>query len=270
MSRFEEFSELELVGWRERAGAYNTTTHRMTGQTIPELVAATGLQPRQRVLDVCCGTGAVSRYLCDLGARVTGIDFAPEMVRQATAQVADAIFMVGDAENLPAEIGQFDVVLTNFGHYHLPHPERAVHEAARVLKAGGRYGFTTWVGPNDSPGFAMIFETILGNVDPAVHLPDAPDAFLLADPDSAKTLLTEAGFSEISVTTFPSEIVCAPDEFVGFLKAATVRATLVLKAQAKNVQIKIQRLLRERIEDFVVDGLVHLPVPNRIITATRT
>ncbi|MEP3276156.1 MAG: methyltransferase domain-containing protein [Stappiaceae bacterium] len=270
MSNYPEFEKREWAGWQERATNYDATTLKMTGTTIPRLVERTDIRANQKVLDVCCGTGAVTRHLVAAGACVEGVDFSAAMIEQSERNIPDARFSVADAQNLPFENAVFDAVLTNFGHYHLPDPEQAIKEAARVLKPGGRYGFTTWVGPEESEGFRLIFETILGNLDPEIVLPPAPDPFHLADEVNSAHILSTAGCENIAVETFQSEITCEPDAFVPFLKAATVRATLVLKAQPLTVQRRIEALLREKIEQFVRDGMVCLPLPNRIITATRS
>ncbi|MEW7009621.1 class I SAM-dependent methyltransferase [Lentilitoribacter sp. EG35] len=266
---YEKFEKLEFEGWQERAAGYDDSTLHMTGKTIPALITATGIAPCDRVLDVCCGTGAVARVAAKFGAKISGIDFAPDMVSIASELIADGEFKTADAQALPFEDNSFDVVLTNFGHYHLADPELAIREAARVLRTGGRYGFTTWVGPDQSDGFGLILKTILGNVDPDVVIPSAPDAFRLADEKVARQVLKASGFDHIQCRTFPSKIVCHPDSFVTFLKAATVRATLVLNAQPVKIRTKIEALLREKIESFVTNGQVELPIPNRIITATR-
>src|SRR5262245_52350906 len=51
-------------------------------------------------------------------------------------------FTQGDAQDLPFERAGFDRVLMNFGLLHVSHPERACAEACRVLKPGGKFGFT--------------------------------------------------------------------------------------------------------------------------------
>lgn len=268
MSAYSKFEKLEWLGWQERAVRYDETTLKMTGSTIPRLIELIKPSATDHILDVCCGTGAVARHLVPSGANVSGVDFAPDMIEQAAKSVPTARFVTGDAQHLPFEDGMFDAVLTNFGHYHLPDPDKAITEAARVLKPGGRYGFTTWVGPDASDGFRLIFETILGNVDRRVETPAAPDAFRLADETVARRVLESAGFGDVAVETFASEITCAPYEFVAFLKAATVRATFVMKAQPEDVQRRIEGLLREGVQTFRQGDVVVVPMPNRIVTAT--
>src|SRR5207237_10912279 len=93
-------------------------------------------------LDVGCGTGFLSLELAGRGHRVTGIDFAPQMLaearKKATAQRLAVRFEEGDAEQLPFAAGSFDLVMTRHVLWTLPHPEPAVDEWIRVLRPGGR------------------------------------------------------------------------------------------------------------------------------------
>ena len=74
------------------------------------------IQPGARVLDVACGTGNVSIPLARAGARVSGVDIAPNLLEQARARAAaeklEIAFDEGDAEQLPYEDAQFDMVVT--------------------------------------------------------------------------------------------------------------------------------------------------------------
>jgi ubiquinone/menaquinone biosynthesis C-methylase UbiE len=83
------------------------------------------------------------------GAKVTGVDFTPELLSQAKAEstlakVDDIEWKEGNAENLPFEDESFDVVLSSFGHMFAQNPEVAIKEMLRVLKRDGRVAFATW------------------------------------------------------------------------------------------------------------------------------
>ena len=97
------------------------------------LVKLCNVSSDDRVLDVACGTGNTTITARRKGAKVTGIDFTPQMLTQAKAEATlaetDGIKWVeGDAEDLPFEDDSFDVVLSSFGHMFAPHPKVAIRE----------------------------------------------------------------------------------------------------------------------------------------------
>lgn len=93
------------------------------------------------VLDLACGTGNIAIPLARRGARVTGVDIAPNLLEQARERAAaeglNISFEEGDAEQLPYGDAMFDAVVSMFGAMFAPQPERVVAECARVLKPGG-------------------------------------------------------------------------------------------------------------------------------------
>lgn len=118
--------------------------------TIPaaHLVKHAGIVPRQRVLDVACGTGVVAVTAARRGALVTGLDLTPELLEVARANGAIAGVNVdwheGDVEKLPFPNASFDVVVSQFGHMFAPRPDVAIAEMLRVLAPGGTIAFSTW------------------------------------------------------------------------------------------------------------------------------
>jgi ubiquinone/menaquinone biosynthesis C-methylase UbiE len=93
-------------------------------------------------LDVGCGTGAVSRILAELpGVReVVGIDPSPvfvEKARELGTAPSRLSFQTADGRALPFPDASFDLVVFHTTLCHVPDPERALHEAHRVLRAGG-------------------------------------------------------------------------------------------------------------------------------------
>jgi len=106
------------------------------------------LQPGMRVLDVGCGTGNQSLPAARTGAKVTGVDIAPNLLAQAVARAqeenADIDFREADAEALPFRDGEFDVVLSMFAAMFAPRPEVAVAELLRVCRPGGLIAMANW------------------------------------------------------------------------------------------------------------------------------
>jgi SAM-dependent methyltransferase len=119
-----------------------------TGSAAPKLVRFAGIQPGMRVLDVGCGTGVVALTAARIGARVTGSDLTPKLIERAreNSQIMglDVVWDVGDVEALPYGDGEFDVVVSQYGHMFAPRPDVAVREMLRVLKRGGTVAFSTW------------------------------------------------------------------------------------------------------------------------------
>jgi ubiquinone/menaquinone biosynthesis C-methylase UbiE len=113
-----------------------------------EFIARLGFEPGERVLDVACGTGNLALPAARIGASVTGVDIAPNLITQARARAAaDSLTItvdVGDAEQLPYDSGSFQTVVTMFGAMFAARPERAAAEMIRVTKSGGRIAMANW------------------------------------------------------------------------------------------------------------------------------
>lgn len=100
------------------------------------------LQPHGELLEVGCGTGAISRYLATLPGvtHVTGLDPSPSFVERARELAGDAPidFVVGDGRDMELDDESFDAVVFHTSLCHVPDRELAVAEAYRVLRPGGR------------------------------------------------------------------------------------------------------------------------------------
>jgi SAM-dependent methyltransferase len=114
------------------------------------LVRLCNVSPNDKVLDVACGTGNTAITARRMGkAKVTGVDFTPELLSQAKmeaslAEADDIEWKEGNAEDLSFGGETFDVVVSSFGHMFAQDPEAAIKEMLRVLKRGGRVAFATW------------------------------------------------------------------------------------------------------------------------------
>jgi len=149
------------------AGEYAVIARRLEG-VAGELVAACGLGPGQRALDLAAGNGNVALAIATSGASPEACDLTPELVAAGKAR-CDALgeweipWAVADAEALPFADGRFDAVLSVFGLVFAPRPQVAIAEAFRVTRSGGTVAFTSW-----TPGSAAArFGEVSGRYFPA-------------------------------------------------------------------------------------------------------
>jgi ubiquinone/menaquinone biosynthesis C-methylase UbiE len=121
---------------------------RYSARSAEQFVDRLNIQPGMRVLDVACGTGNLAIPAARKGARVSGVDIAPNLLEQARQRAASeglqAIFEEGDAEQLRYPDAQFDVVMSMFGAMFAPRPERVAAELARVCRPGGSIAMANW------------------------------------------------------------------------------------------------------------------------------
>ena len=101
------------------------------------------LLPPVDVADIACGEGYLSVESAQWAKRVVGIDRSPDVLKRAKALaerrgVKNITWKRGDMERLPLDAGSVDVALLSQALHHAANPARAVAEAARILRPGGR------------------------------------------------------------------------------------------------------------------------------------
>jgi ubiquinone/menaquinone biosynthesis methyltransferase len=101
------------------------------------LAAMAGAAAGTRMLDLACGTGDIAYLLAARGARVTGLDVTPGMLRLARAKGHGVRFVAGDMMALPFPAARFDVVTAGYGIRNVPELAPALAEIRRVLRPGG-------------------------------------------------------------------------------------------------------------------------------------
>jgi len=102
------------------------------------LIELLGPQPRERILDLGCGTGHLTAQIAAAGAEAIGIDTAATMVEQARHDYPDLHFELADARNF-AFAEPFDAVFSNAVLHWVKEPEQVIGCVRRALKHGGRF-----------------------------------------------------------------------------------------------------------------------------------
>lgn len=130
------------------SGDYPALADEMLLELGAVLVEASGIRPRQRVLDVAAGTGNAAIPAAMMGAKVVASDLTPELFeagrREAANRGVSLEWQEGDAEALPFRDAEFDAVMSCIGVMFAPHHQAAADELLRVCKPGGSIGLLCW------------------------------------------------------------------------------------------------------------------------------
>jgi SAM-dependent methyltransferase len=266
----EKFRAFEHAGWETIPDSYHEAFGRLTVQAIEPLLDAAGVKRRMNFLDVASGPGYVAAAAAKRGATVLGVDFSPGMVAQAQRLHPGIDFREGDAEHLPLGNGLFDAAAMNFGILHLGQPERALSEAYRILRSGGRFAFSVWVAPAETIGFGIVLRAVELHGEPRVELPEGPPFFRYSDPEECKRGLIVAGFDSPTVTRVTQVWrLSAGDGLFNAMKDSTVRTAGLLRAQKPTVLDKIRDAMRAELAKYTKGDVVELPMPALIASGLK-
>jgi demethylmenaquinone methyltransferase/2-methoxy-6-polyprenyl-1,4-benzoquinol methylase len=194
--------------------AMNRTMTMGLDQRWRRATVAAVVQPGDRVLDACCGTGDLAVAALGAGATVTGIDFSERMLERARRKSDEIEWVQGDAVKLPFEDASFDAATVGFGVRNLADLERGLAELRRVLRPGGRVAILEITKPRGllAPFYRLWFDAfvpLLGKVLPGgaayTYLPASVRRF--PGPDELAGLLRGAGFEDVRWRTFAGGIV---------------------------------------------------------------
>jgi len=258
----EKFHNFEHAGWQEIPSQYHDAFGPLTSQSIEPLLDAARVKKGISFLDIASGPGYVAAAAAKRGAIVLGIDFSAAMVAHARHLHPGVDFREGDAEALPCGNGLFDAAAMNFGILHLGQPEKALFEAHRVLRAGGRFAFSVWAKPEETIGFGIVLRAVELHGEPRVELPEGPPFFRYSDPEECRRGLLIAGFESANVTRVQQVWrVPAGDGLFNAMKESTVRTAGLLRAQKPTVLDKIRNEMSLALANYTKGEFVDLPMP---------
>lgn len=197
------------------AGDYGHFAHYLEPGAL-EFFSGLGIGAGDRVLDVACGAGQLALPAARAGA-VTGVDIATNLIGQARdrarAEGLDIRFEEADAEDLPYDDGDFDVVFSLIGAMFAPRPERVAAELVRVCRPGGRIVMGNW-----TPGgfVGQMFKTHGKHVPPP---PAMPSPVLWGDEATVRERFGD-GVADLRLTRklYPMKYPFPPSEVVEFFR----------------------------------------------------
>ena len=165
---FAAIKQRQQATWASGDFSVIGTTLQIVGESLAE---AADVHAGAAVLDVAAGNGNATLAAARRFANVTSTDYVPALLdkgrQRAVAEGLPVQFQVADAEELPFDDGDFDVVLSTFGAMFTPDHARCAREMLRVLRNGGRIGLANWT----PEGFiGRLFKVIGAHVPPPAGL----------------------------------------------------------------------------------------------------
>jgi len=268
----DAFTEFEHRGWQRVADKYDSVWSSSTRQFIPPLLDLAEISEKMSILDVGCGPGYVSAAAAEHGAIPIGLDFSEEMIAIAKKKFPRIQFRQGDAQSLPFQDATFDRVVANFALLHLANPARACAEAARVLKPGSRFAFTTWAKISENPFVKLVDDAIRAHADLDIDLPPGPPHYLFESEKEFQKALERAGFDGASMTfklhRIEWNVPTARFVFDAELNAG-VRTAGLLARQTTEVLGKIQTTIEKAVQPYAKGSGFAIPKSAYIVAVSK-
>jgi SAM-dependent methyltransferase len=255
------YREFERAGWERAAPSYAGSFETITSLFAKQLLEAVGAGPRIKLLDVACGSGYMAAMAAESGAQVEAVDFSPNMVDAATRRYPALSFRLADAEALPFADNAFDAVVIAFGVHHFPFPLRALAEARRVLRTGGRLGCAVWAPIDEHLIQKVVLDAVRETGNPAAALPTAP-AGTICEIETCLRLLHDSGFvlppPRAERLAAPAPIESAR-QLIQLLTDGTVRMSSVIRSLPQDRRALLTRAVERAIEPYREGDVFKVP-----------
>ena len=243
-----------------------------------------GIRKGDKVLDIGCGFGETALEIGEMvgpGGEVVGIDCTDAFVDIAN-QERDAAgakqvrYAVADAQICDLPEGYFDVVYSRFGVMFFQSAVRALRNANRALKPGGKVCLIVWRSLADNPAWGAAKEVVLRYLPPPGDAASTcgPGPFSMAGEDTDRAMLAAAGFSEVEVFRRIDADICIGrdiDEAIDYQILVGPSGEIVREAgeEGQRKLPEIRRELHALMQPYLREGGVFMPSSTWSIMARK-
>ena len=253
---------------------------RRNQQSLALLLARLGLKGGESVLEIGCGTGALTVPVAEaIGerGRLVAVDISEPMLGAARQRVAErglsnVALLHGDAQVFVLEPAAFDLATSRMGVMFFADPAAAFRNIKGALKPGGRLVFACWAPLAENRHWLISYDIALRHLGPPAP-PSAhePGPLAFGDPDYIRGFLSAAGFGEIAVDrAHPTIIGGSPEEEAR--QALLMGPTARLIEEKNPAEETRQTIAREIEAAFAAEGSsgpIRLPATIFLVAARR-
>ena len=250
--------------WSSVAPSYD----RMSGELFPPIQSAfltfVQLRAGQLVLDVACGTGALTAVAAKAvgsGGRVVGVDLAPGMLKLAMARATEPNleYREMNAEELDLPNGLFNVVVCQLGLMLFSRPQAALKEMVRVCKKGGAVACLVQGSPERMLFTSLILKTIVKHA-PESKQPGVPNIYAFAPVGVLDQALADAGLWHIvSSRVAGAFFFDSPRHYWDTMTSGSGRTGALLRSLPEATQRAIEEDVLAQAAKLTQDGKTAIP-----------
>jgi SAM-dependent methyltransferase len=229
---------------------WNAADYARVGGFVAELGGAAldllDPQPGERILDVGCGEGTLTKKIVERGATVLGIDNSPEMIAAARANGIDAVLM--DAADMPFSC-EFDAAFSNATLHRVLEKEQAARAIFRALKPGGRFA-----GEMGGEGnLAKLRDALDEELIIRGYVPPIDAANWYASPEAFAAVYEAAGFREVDARLIerPTPIEHGVAEWVTTFRRGWLDRAGVPEEERADIGAAVADRVGSNIADYV-------------------
>ena len=202
-----EYKQRNMKIWNEVAPRYHkrwASVNKGPFQSTKKLIELIKINKNNRVLDVACGTGVVTKQIqkkVGKSGYVVGIDTSTTAIKIAKKENKKNLdFLNADAENLSFS-KKFDIVTCQYALFFFPNAQKALKNIKNSLKKSGIIGISVHGSKDNVPFFSSILDSATKYI-PDYIPPGTPDLDRFGTKSALKTEIRKAGFSNIVTKEF--------------------------------------------------------------------
>lgn len=253
---------------------------RRNQESLALLLAHLGLNGGESVLEIGCGTGALTLPLAAAvgeRGRVVAVDISEPMLGLARQRVGErglrnVTLLFGDAQVFGLEAAAFDLATSRMGVMFFSDPTAAFRNIGTALKPRGRLVFACWAPLAENRHWLISYDIAVRHLGPpAPRSTEEPGPLAFGDPDYIRRILAAAGFAEITVERAHPTIICgSPEEEAR--QAVAMGPTARLIEEKKPDEATRQTIAREIEAAFAAEarsGPIRLPATIFLVAARR-